>query len=327
MSIISIRRYLDAARERFQERAAEENCLPFCGGLLEILGAREQEPLGEWARLLAAWQTAERGAECLAFRERALRVAARDEEVRTESRRREAADMRSILTMLNETLLCFASGSGRGVDRLLRVQTEINAAAQLDDVLAIRARLAETTCFIRDEMIREREENARTTRELQEKFGQARTAILRTLPGMPGREEAIEAMKSARQDVEGGGLAVVAARLERFEVLSERFGPAVWEDLFLDFARSAPREAWRDNVYRWTPATLVWMTPFGGDIDLLRAALDEGLTAPHEYQTVANGRRVRLSLPVRWMCGALLEQPADALVEQVDRLSGTPVTA
>ena len=335
--MISIRRYLDAARDRGQNDPCKETCLPFCTGLLEALatagrtrtpeagGPLEHNLTPDWARLQSEWQAAERGEACLEFLERALQMAGRANEIRETTRQKEAADVQAVLAMLNETLLSFASGSDRGIERLRRVQTEVGRAAQMDDIVAMRARLVETTRFIRDEMNRERQESAQATRSLQDKFGWARSTILKGLPAMAAREDAVKALEVAYGDVQAPKLAVVAARLEHVRTLSERFSPAVWEDMLLAFAQSVQKEAFRGTVYRWAPATLVWMAVIGSGIDVLRAALEERLRVPFEYQTVANGRSVRLALPVRFMCGALLEQPVPAMIEQVDWLSSDAV--
>jgi hypothetical protein len=338
MAIISIRRYLDAARrDRPNGDAGGQTCLPFCTGLLEALesagragapdesGPLDQELAEDWARLHSDWSEADHGKDCSSFLDRALEMAARASKIRSAARQKEAADMQAVLAMLNETLLSFASGGDRGVERLRRVQAEVSKAARLDDIVAMRAHLTETTRFIRDEMTRERHETEQVTRTLQDKFGWARSTILKSMPAMAGREEALKALEAAYQDAEAPQLAVVAARLERVRNLSERFSPAVLEDMLLAFAQSAQKDAWHNNIYRWGPATLVWMAPFADGIDVLRAALEERLRAPYEYQTVANGRSVRLSLPIRFMCGVLLEQPAPVLIQQVDWLSSDTV--
>ena len=334
MSLISLRRYLDMARGDSSEESAPEACLSFCEGLLEAIEARSRSgPQGEnasgegglaeeWAGLRSAWRQSNRPAECPAFTVRALELAARENALAKESSRRQAADMQSILTMLNDTLLGFATGSERSIERLHRVQASLTKASRLDDIVSLKAMLGETLRLIREETQRERQDSAEAVTRLQDRFVWARDAVLRNVPGLPGREAAMEAVETLRQCSHAAELAVVAAYLERIQALSGRFSPAVSEEAILAFAHTAAADAYHGLVCRWAPDTIVWVTEIPVDLDRLRASLEERLRQPHEYHGVANGRKVLFLLPIRWMCATLTEQPVTGLAEQIDRLSG-----
>ncbi|MGD0616189.1 MAG: hypothetical protein ABSB67_00850 [Bryobacteraceae bacterium] len=334
MSLISLRRYLDMARGDPSAESPSNNCLPFCQSLLKAIEARarsgprdesssgEEDLAQEWAGLLSAWSQSDRVAGCPDFTARALELAERENKLVLESSRRQAADMQSILTMLNDTLVGFSTGSERSVERLHRVQESLTRAAQLDDIVSLKATVGETLRLIRDETRREREESTKAVAQLQDRFVWARETILRQAPGLPGREAALEAVEMLRQGTNAMDLAVVAARLERIQALSGRFSPAVSEEAIVAFAHHEAAEAYQGHVYRWAPDTVLWVVKIPTDIERLRASLADRLREPHEYHGVANGRKVLFLLPIRWMCLTITEHAINGLAEQIDRLSG-----
>jgi hypothetical protein len=314
-------------------------CHSLCEGLLEAMEARsrngsmgenasgEGDLAEEWAVLRCAWSEADRPAECPQFTARALELAARENEAAREASHRQAADMQSILTMLNDALLGFATGSERSIERLHRVQASLTRASRLDDIVSLKAMLAETIRLIREETQREQQESAEAVTRMQDKFVWVREAVLRHAPGLPGREAAMEAVDALQHCAQAADLAVLAAQLEHIPALSGRFSPAVSEEAILAFAHTAAADAYKGVVYRWAPDTILWITEIPTDIDRLRAALEDRLTQPHEYHGVANGRKVLFQLPIRWMCATLTEQPVTGLAEQIDRLGGGLVRA
>jgi hypothetical protein len=334
MSLISLRRYLDMAHRDSHAGSSSNNCLPFCESLLKAIEARarsgprdesasgEEDLAQEWAGLRSAWSQSDLVAECPDFTVRALELAERENKLALESSRRQAADMHSILTMLNDTLDGFATGSERSVERLHRVQESLTRAAQLDDIVSLKATVGETLRLIRDETRREREESTKAVAQLQDRFVWARETILRQAPGLPGREAALEAVEMLRQGTNAMVLAVVAARLERIQALSGRFSPAVSEEAIVAFAHNEAAEAYQGHVYRWAPDTILWVMEIPTDVERLRASLADRLREPHEYHGVANGRKVLFLLPICWMCVTIAEHAANELAEQIDRLSG-----
>jgi hypothetical protein len=334
MSLISLRRYLDMAQRDSHAGSSPNTCLPFCQSLLKAIegragsGPRDESTSGEedlareWAGLLSAWSQSDRVAECPDFTVRAVELAERENKLALDSSRRQAADMQSILTMLNDTLVGFATGSERSVERLHRVQESLARASQLDDIVSLKATVGETLRLIREETRREREESTKAVAHFQDRFVWARETILRQAPGLPGREAALEAVEMLRQGANAMDLAVVAARLERIQALSGRFSPAVSEEAIVAFAHNEAAEAYQGHVYRWAPDTILWVMNIPSDIERLRASLADRLREPHEYHGVANGRKVLFLLPIRWMCVTIAEHAVHGLAEQIDRLSG-----
>jgi hypothetical protein len=207
------------------------------------------------------------------------------------------------------------------------VQASLTKASRLDDIVSLKAMLGDTLRLIREETQRERQDSAEAVTRLQDRFVWARDAVLRHVPGLPGREAAMETLATLQQCSHAAELAVVAAHLERIQALSGRFSPAVSEEAILAFAHTAAADAYQGHAYRWAQDTIVWLAGIPADIDRLRVSLEERLKQPHEYHGVANGRKVLFLLPIRWMCATLTEQPVTGLAEQIDRLSGGLVRA
>src|SRR5689334_16292186 len=103
---------------------------------------------------------------------------------------RRAEEVRKIVAMLNQTVTALSAGSTRSVERLHRIERDIQQASVLDDLLSLKARLADCLAYVQEETSRERKEIGKMMAALETGLVQAREMSAMMHSGLPGREEA-----------------------------------------------------------------------------------------------------------------------------------------
>ena len=227
--------------------------------------------------------------------------------------RAQAAEVQNMVAMLNRTVAVLSSGSERSVSRLRRIEGEIQHVAAINDLVALKARLADCLAYVQEETAREREEVARTLAGMEAELEKARETEAMARSGLPGRAEAEQAI--ARAAEARAGLALVCV-LDRFENVQARFGPAAADqfvDLFVrDLGRRLPSPK---KLFRWSAVALVALlepTPEGGDVPAqIRHAMQN---LPLERKLETGGRVALIAQPVRWTVLDVGELPSAEVV-------------
>jgi hypothetical protein len=323
MKLVSIRKYLDRPGAA-ETSAGAPDCLPFCHGLLALLGQHSgaADP-GEWTRLAPAWENAPREAPAQAILDQVKALWEQQAGGQVEQARQKAADLQTVLEMFQEALLNLAGHSEQNVGRLEKIQGSLATAVRGSDISQIKRNITETLLYVRAQIEEEKSQSTATTGRLEADLAAARATLLRATPDLEGRPEALAELERRAASAQAGEEWIVAANLERLNVVTQRFTSALTEDLVRTFANRLRKETGR--VYRWDDSTLVGIGGAASDVADLRARLEDRIGLTFEHRAVVNGRKVMLAQPVRWMCTGLTGQPVALLAEQIDRLERGPV--
>jgi GGDEF domain-containing protein len=317
MPLISIRRYLDQFKPERETAPGLSVHAAACTVLATEVDARllcddsyaKLRP--QWGELAHLVDQMESPADLAAFQAKASAVLA--ERHRQEALREQAQgrDVRQMLGVLNEALLTLASGNEGSVDRLRRVEAALHRTSQLNDLVAMKASLTETMRLVREETEQTRTEGAASLQRLDSELQKARSAS-QHLPGLPGRDEALRALRNAAQAGAPPWLAV-ACQLERLRIIRSRYGVPIADELLLAFAQStaAPET---DQIFRWSEDALVILRNTGESLQEVRDRMEDHFARPFEHRVMTGGRAALLSVAVRWLCISPAE-PATPKVE------------
>jgi GGDEF domain-containing protein len=239
-----------------------------------------------------------------------------------EMQREQAAEVQNMIAMLNRTVAVLSSGSNRSVDRLRRIEREIQKVAVIDDLVALKARLSDCLSYVQQESAREREEVAHTLASMEAEIEKARESASLARTGFPGRNQAEQAIAEAvgRKP----SILALLCVLDRFDSFHVRFGPAAADQfvtLFVeDLARRLPAPK---RLFRWSVASLLALldpNPAGD----LRVQVRQAMQAlPLERKLEMGNRVAVIAQPVRWSIIDLGQtDTAAAVLEQMRQLTG-----
>ncbi len=321
MALISIRRYLDQFKPEQEAAPGLSAHAAACGVLVNEVDARlladngYAELRSQWGELAQMLDGLEESGDLTGFSAKASSVLA--ERHRLESLREQAQgqDVRHMLGVLNEALLTLASGNEGSVDRLRRVEAALHRTSQLNDLVAMKASLTETMRLVREETEQTRTEGAGTLQKLDVELQKARTAS-QMLPGLPGRDEAVQALERASEPGAPACLAV-ACQLERLRIIRSRYGVPIADELLLAFARSAAVGE-TDRIFRWSEDALVILRRTEEAAQEVRNQLEERFARPFEHRVMTGGRAALLSVAVRWLCISPAEAATPGLSPELE---------
>jgi hypothetical protein len=134
--------------------------------------------------------------------------------------RKEVQEIHEMLVMFNRSMAALTEGSKRSVERLTAIETDLNQASGLNDLAALRGRMGSVLEFVQRERESERARTLQVVEMLESDFRRVQSTLLECGVGMPGREQAIAALKRTWNEQ-----AVAAmVRLDQMAQVSERHG-------------------------------------------------------------------------------------------------------
>ena len=211
--------------------------------------------------------------------------------------RMQSAELQSMLAMLMETVAALSAGSDRSVARLQAIERQLERAAAVEDIRAVKAKLSECLLSLREEAQRQREEMARTISELKGQIEQAQQRRLppRAVGRSKGRDEAEQALRLAYE--RGGHVYAAVFVVDRMDLVSGRFGPSVSEQLVRYFQyHLAQGLLSSDEVYRWDASSLLVLMERSYGVEQVRAEVQRVASVRLE-KTIQIGTRTVL-LPI-----------------------------
>lgn len=236
--------------------------------------------------------------------------------------RRQAAEVQKMVAMLNETVVVLSSGSQRSIARLRTVEKELERASHIEDLVAIKAHMAECLAWVREESAREREDVARTVLLMEQRVREARDQMALERSGLPGRGEAGEAIAAAAAQAAERTFAVVLA-LDRYPAVHARFGAAAAEHLFSQFsAEAARRLPSPKKLFRWNRSSILALVESGKRSPELAEQVGDTLRGmPLETNLEVGGRVAVLAQSHQWHVLALAGRYGEEIAAEIEKFA------
>ncbi len=249
--------------------------------------------------------------------------------------RMQSAELQGMLAMLTETVAAISAGSERTVTRLQTIEKQLERASMLEDIRTLKARLSECLLAVREEARQQREETARTIAELRNEIRRAQQRQSAVAPAKPnvapqgmGRAEAEAALARAVEQRLHAYAAVFV--LERFDLISGRFGPNAAEQLARFFRHHLTQGILSsDAVFRWSNASFLVLMERAGSLEEARAEVQRVASVRLEWTLQIGTRTVLLPVSSRWAVIPVYQFPSLRLVvEEIDTVvAGTAAAA
>jgi len=228
-------------------------------------------------------------------------------------------ELQSIVAMLTETISALGANSTRSSSRLQQLEKQLEKASAIEDLRAIKLRLAD--CL--EELRTERRQNDQATQEhvcrLREGLEKARQELKRSaaapggtdsLSGLPERGTAEEVM--AEGLASGRPLCAVVFVLDRLPAINARFGYAAGDRVMLGFLRHLKQSVARPaEIYRWTGPAFLLLAEASGQLVKFREDMTHIISTRVE-ETLRVGNRTVL-LPVSGSCAVFPLSEAKSL--------------
>lgn len=236
-------------------------------------------------------------------------------------------ELQSIVAMLTESLTCIASASERSASRLHNIEKQLERASDIEDVRALKLRLAECLEELRDERNRQQEENHKHVAGLTSGLERSRRALTTTrehgtgldpLTGLPERGEAERIMIEAM--AEGRSVFAAIFVVDRVASINTRYGYAAGDQVILMMCqRLAQGFSVSDVLFRWTgPAFLLLLEREEAAIQV-RSELARAVGMRMEKTLQIGGRTVLLPVTATWAVFPLSEERSvEQLIHKID---------
>jgi GGDEF domain-containing protein len=219
------------------------------------------------------------------------------------------SDLENIVSALTNAMTTLGTNGEEAARRLQSVQTQLEKAVSLDDLRAVQARFAEHLERAREETLRQQTALSDMVsgvigefRHIQGRTKQSSDVIDKSLiyspdalTGLPGRGYA-EAILTEAHDRFTPSYATLFV-VERLEVVTNRFGFNVADELLLSFSQHLAQCLTNShNLYRWGPASFLSFVVSSGSQDEIRQEVQK-VASTRIYKTIELGTRTAL-LPI-----------------------------
>ena len=249
--------------------------------------------------------------------------------------RKQAGELRSIVSMITETAIKLGGENARAAQRLQEIGNRFEQVGALEDLQALKAHLGDCLHSFREELQRQKTESSATIRALQLEIERRPTGTDATPPepfdhvtGLPRQSAAITALETASAN--GKRVYVVAMVIKGVQSVNARFGFEVGDRMLCVFKESAERQLLRqDRMYRWDGPAIVVLMERTEPIAQTRANLRRILDGHLEESFDVDGRSVLIPIAVDWTAFPLVQPVANA-VKQIRAFvagQGSPVTS
>jgi hypothetical protein len=239
--------------------------------------------------------------------------------------RAQSHDLYRILTTLNEALLLLAAGSTRTVGRLKQLETALERATSLNDMAALKSKLAGILTLVREEALQEHAESQRERSAIEQQIKQIRRGATWLRSDLPGRDEAIAAIGRLSQELPPPGedqFFLVIFVLARLQEIVRRYGESAASDLVADLVHRRVNLPEGDRLaFRWSPEATVIAVRWGDGLEKLNELIEPQIETPFEHRLFLGSRLAVLRVGLNWVV-LPVSRPAALLVEQIDRFIG-----
>jgi GGDEF domain-containing protein len=194
----------------------------------------------------------------------------------------------------------------------------------IEDIVALKSRLAETVRFLEAESAKAHESAAQELLRFETEVTEMREFLGNTRTELAGRPEAVSRIEdSLKKVVPGEALYLVAFRFDRLQSVAQRYGPAVADELIFRIIKERLQPvAPGDTAYRWTLSSLVAVFRRLRSLAALRTEVAKLNSAPLVHRIALGNRTAVMTVtPSHLVAEGVSESPGQ-LIEQVDLFTG-----
>ena len=219
-------------------------------------------------------------------------------------------EIHEMVVMFHRSVAALSQGSHRSVDRLSTLERDLRGATGLSDLMALRGRLNSVLDYVRKEREEERAQSTKVTQMLEQEFQAVQTTLLECGVGMPGREQAIAALKRAWMDHAVGAL----VRLDQTRQIAERHGEETTQRLMLSLLGAVSRQIpVAFAAFQWRSDALLLLFERTEDCKKLRKLIQEKITMiPVAFMVEVASRKTLFRCPHKWLMVGSDEEPDEA---------------
>lgn len=243
----------------------------------------------------------------------------------------QCAELQAMVGMLTKTMTSLATGSEVSVVRLQAVERQLHKASMIEDFQTARLHLSECLENLRAEVVRQKEESARTVTEMKAELAKSHERVAASLPssqverrkdpvtGLPQRQNAEQALLEGAQ--QNRRLYAVIFAIERLELINQRFGYAAGDQVLQLFCQHVAQQLSRsDRLFRWSGPAMLALLERDGPPRQVREEVVR-ITAQRLEKTIVVGTRsVLLPVGASWTIFSVADiRPVQLLFHQLDQ--------
>jgi GGDEF domain-containing protein len=232
--------------------------------------------------------------------------------------RQQGAVLHNMISMLTQTMVSIGAGNESSAEHLQAIEKELAHAVVIEDVQALKLRLAECLKNLREEVVRQKAQAKAQARQLQQHVEHARDCIqdppdvdceIDSATGLRTRSAAKTAFHAALQTP--GRKYVVAAVVNRIQSVNRHFGYAVGDQLLKKFSDLfGATLAKTDRLFRWRGPALVALLEREESIHAVQAEIRR-INSKRIEGVLEVGEGALLPVSASWLVLALDSSAAD----------------
>ena len=205
-------------------------------------------------------------------------------------------ELQCIISMLTATVAGFSSQRDVSIERLQRIERQIEQASLIEDLRTLKSNLADCLTEVREAASIQRKQSAETIRAFENQIQSVRSRI------PTPREADIDDSATLRAQSRTQPVEYIAVFvLDRENSIAARFGEKA-RDAALNLVKDRLREALlpADRVVRWKGAAFLASLKRSGTISDVRAELSIAATIPASLLVELGSRSIRLPVSLSW---------------------------
>ncbi len=246
-----------------------------------------------------------------------------------ENTQRSALELQHIVGVLNQALSVVAGGGERVVSRLQKIQGALQRASGMQDMAGLRASLSDAVHMVEEEARKEQETAARDLATFGTEVARVRGLVQgNATSGLPGRPAGIDAINEALAGGAGEGILVAAFVFAQLQMIVQRYGPDVVDDLFFQLIRERIQPLVPSSIaFRWTPFSLVALVRGGADIEKIKESMLAANRAPLVHKVSLGNRTAVLKVGLSHLLLDDHGRPPAAMVTELDAFTSATTNA
>jgi diguanylate cyclase (GGDEF)-like protein len=237
-------------------------------------------------------------------------------------------ELQSIVSLFARSMLHISKGSGSSATNLRLIERQIEKAAQIDDLRALKSQLELSLKGICDEAAQQEERGATIANQIRDTMSRPESAAMLTaavsdidlVTGLPSFNMVPTALGAAITD--GRNAYAVLFCVDRIEIINSRFGPESGDRVLIALGqRLAQRFSGADVLFRWRgPGFLALIERTESEM-AVRDEVTRLASARLEQEIELSGRSVLLPISNSWVLVALKNSDVEAVLKKLELFS------